>query len=75
VTEAKVQVEATQAEISQAITQYELAKTQFTRSEQLLAKKATSQSAHDEAEANLKNAEAGRKAPEARRKSLDASIV
>lgn len=73
--EAKSQLEVAGSDANQAGTQYELSAAAFRRSEELLAKNATSQSQHEEAEAALKNADAGRQSSAIRIKAMQAAIA
>jgi RND family efflux transporter MFP subunit len=73
--EARTQLEAAQADVTQSDTQYDLATTKFERVRSLLASRAVSQSEYDEAEASFKNAAAAKNAVLAKLKALDAGIM
>ena len=73
--EAKTQAEAAAADIDQAGTQYDLAVAKLKRSEDLIRKSATSQADYEEAQANVKNAEAVRVAAKANARAIDTGIT
>lgn len=72
--EAKTQLEVAGSDVNQANAQYDLSAAAFRRSAELLQKKATSQSQHEEAEAALKNADAARQSSAIRIKAMQSAI-
>ncbi|QGJ68524.1 Hypothetical protein PBC10988_1830 [Planctomycetales bacterium 10988] len=74
VAEAKAQLNVAQSDITKAQTQYDLANAQLRRAKQLRNNQAISDAEFEEAEATLKDAEAGQTAANVKLQALEASV-